>query len=413
MNRTLSIILVLLFLTAMLAGAGCAQTNTDEPTLETAATDTADAGETTAVSDDTAADTKATAGDTARETTDETSAVAGETETMITDLLGREVTIPANANRFAAIGPGSLRLYCYVADVAQLAGIESFELNDISGRPYMIANPSLLELDIIGPGGPNNAPDAERILVAGPDVIFSMYNIEASAADDLQQKTGIPVVALSYGVSEMFDPLVDQSIELIGKITGNETRAAQVIGLFAAYQEDLLSRAANVADADTPLAYMGGMGMRGAHGIESTTGNYSIFNAVGARNAVSEAGIDAYALLDKEKIIDLDPDFIFIDGSGLALVYQDYENNAAYYNSLQAFQNDRVFLQLPYNFYYTNIGVAIANAYFVGSILYPDQFSDIDPAVRFDQIMVSLVGAAAYEAMAEAYYGGYQQLLFD
>ena len=45
----------------------------------------------------------------------------------VTDLMGRKVTIPAGASRYACIGPGTLRLYCYVADDAQLAGVEEIE----------------------------------------------------------------------------------------------------------------------------------------------------------------------------------------------------------------------------------------------------------------------------------------------
>ena len=46
-------------------------------------------------------------------------------------------------------------------------------------------------------------------------------------------------------------------------------------------------------------------------------------------------------------------------------------------------------------------------------LLYPEQFADVEPAVRIDEIMVSLVGGNTYDVMAEAYYGGYQQLTFD
>ena len=331
----------------------------------------------------------------------------------VTDLLGRRVVVPAKAEKFVAIGPGCLRLYCYTADVTKLVGIEDFERLDVAGRPYMIVNKELLDLDVIGPGGPNNTPDAEKLLVADPDVIFSMYNSDVSAVDELQQKTGIPVVALSYGSTEMFDPAVDRSIELIGKITGNEKRADEVIGYFAELKADLASRVQDVTEEEKPLAYMGCMGMRGSHGIESTTGNYSIFNAISARNAVAEAGVTEYVMLDKEKLLDMDPDYIFLDGSGLALVYEDYKKSPNFYDGLKAFKNNDVYMQLPYNYYYTNIGVAIANAYYIGTILYPEQFSDIDPVSKFDEIMVKFLGDTAYKQMAETYNGGYQQLKFE
>ncbi len=48
-----------------------------------------------------------------------------EGEYQVTDLLGRKVTIPGETSSYACIGPGSLRLYCYVADKGELAGVEN------------------------------------------------------------------------------------------------------------------------------------------------------------------------------------------------------------------------------------------------------------------------------------------------
>ena len=71
-----------------------------------------------------------------------------------------------------------------------------------------MANKKLAELPTVGAGGPGNAPDSEKLLSVKPDVIF-MYNTETSAIDGLQSKTGIPVVALSYGKTEVFDLELD------------------------------------------------------------------------------------------------------------------------------------------------------------------------------------------------------------
>ncbi len=336
-----------------------------------------------------------------------------KTDYVVTDLLGRDVTVPANPEKFVAIGPGCLRLYCYTADVSNLVGIEDLELNHETGRPYRIINESFESLSSIGPGGPNNTPDAEKLLVANPDVIFSMYNSDISAVDELEQKTGIPVVALSYGEIEMFDPAIDKSIELIGKVTHNEERASEVINFFSEMESDLSSRTVGISKEEKPLAYMGCMSSRGAHGIESTDGDFSIFNAIGARNAVSEIGIAKYIMLDKEKILEMNPDYIFIDGGGLSLAKEDYSENPEFYNALKAFKNGNVYMHMPYNYYYTNIGVAIADAYFIGSILYPEQFADVDPATKFDEIIIKLLGGTSYDQLSEAYFGGYQQLKFE
>ena len=38
-------------------------------------------------------------------------------------------------------------------------------------------------------------------------------------------------------------------------------------------------------------------------------------------------------------------------------------------------------------YYSTNIDTVIANAYYIGKVLYPDEFRDIDPAEKADEII--------------------------
>lgn len=328
---------------------------------------------------------------------------------QVTDLLGRTVTIPAETSSYVCIGPGALRLYCYVADTAQLAGVEDAEISwGVEGRPYNMSIENVSDYAVVGPGGPGNAPDAELLVNAAPDVIFSMYNSDISAVDELQSKTGIPVVALSYGDDTIFNDSIFNSLTLIGEITANADRAAEVVDYLKDTQSDLQTRSMNAADK--PTIYLGGQSSKGAHGIESTTGNYALFNAINADNVVDDAGISEYVMLDKEKLLDMDPDVIILDAGGLSIVQDDYQSNPDYYNSLSAVKNGKVYLQMPFHYYYTNIEIALADAYYIGSVLYPEQFSDVDPAAKFDEISNKLLGVATYEEIANEYYGGYQQV---
>jgi iron complex transport system substrate-binding protein len=322
----------------------------------------------------------------------------------VTDALGRIVDVPANAKKFAAIGPGCLRLYCYIADTEKLVGVENFEVaTEVNGKPYMQANLQLKAYPVIGFGGPGNTPDAESLIKADTDVIFTMYNYEMKEVDELQGKTGIPVVALSYGETELFDPALNHSLLLIGQITGNQDRAKEIIDYFDEIKKDLDNRTSQVPDDKKPTVYLGAQSMGGMYGIESTTGNYCLFNAVHAKNAVDMIGIHKYAVLDKEKILELDPDVIFLDAGGINIVKKNYDDNPGYYAQLSSFSGNNVHLLLPYNYYYTNLEIALANAYYIGKVLYPDQFSDIDPAGKFDEITTKMLGTALYKETAERY----------
>ena len=325
----------------------------------------------------------------------------------VTDLLGRTVTIPAETSTYACIGPGALRLYCYVADRDALVGIENMEVKSgPAGRPYAMSLENLSEMTIIGPGGPGNAPDAELLYAAAPDVIFSMYNSEAAVADELQEKTGIPVVVLSYGESEVFDQAIYDSMTLIGQVTGHEDRAAEVVAYMQGIEADLNQRTADIADR--PLVYFGCQSNQGSHGIESTVGNYVLFEALNIRNAIAEAGVHQYAVVDKEQILELDPDAIVIDAGGYEILKEDYAANPDLYEALTAVREGKVYMQMPYNWYYTNLEIALADAYYIGSVIYSDAFSDVVIEEKFDEISNFMLGIDAYDAIAATYYGGYQ-----
>lgn len=269
----------------------------------------------------------------------------------------------------------------------------------------------LREASVIGPGGPGNAPDAELLFDAEPDVIFSMYNSEPAAVDELQEKTGIPVVALSYGEYEVFDPAIYDSMTLIGKITGNEERAEQVVSYMKEIKEDLNARTEKTEDK--PLVYMGCQSNRGSHGIESTDGNYVLFEALNIRNAAAEAGIPEYAMIDKEQILEMDPDIIIIDAGGYQILADDHKANPDFYETLTAFKNGRVYMQMPYNWYYTNLEIAIADAYYIGSVVYPEAFADVNIEETFDEISKFFLGIEVYDEIAESYYGGCQAVSFS
>ena len=163
------------------------------------------------------------------------------------------------------------------------------------------------------------------------------------------------------------------------------------------------ARAKDIPEDEKPSVYVGGLGSRGAHGIESTQGQYALLDVIHAKNVVDETGTVGSIMVDKEQLLEWDPDFIFIDQGGYALVEADYEKNPEFYDSLSAFKNGNVYSQMPYNYYSTNIDTAIADAYFLGKVIYPNAFEDIEPAEKADEIYRGLLGQDVYGKMVESY----------
>ncbi len=158
--------------------------------------------------------------------------------------------------------------------------------------------------------------------------------------------------------------------------------------------------------------YVGGLGAKGTHGIESTQGRYALLDAIHARNVADESGKSGSVMIDKEKLLEWDPDFLFIDQGGYAAVLEDYRKNPTFYEALSAVKNGQVYSQLPYNYYSTNIDTAIADAYFLGKTKYPEAFTDIDPAQKADEVYQALLGKALYARMVEK-FGGFGRLKLE
>ncbi|MBM3302636.1 MAG: iron ABC transporter substrate-binding protein, partial [Deltaproteobacteria bacterium] len=299
--------------------------------------------------------------------------------------------------------PGTLRLIVYLRATPRIVGVEDFEKTRPTARPYIMAHPELRKLPIIGPGGPgstNKEPDVEAVLKVKPDVIFVSY-MQPPNADALQTKLGIPVVVLSHGRRfGTFDNLLYDSLRVAGKILGVEVRAEEVIRFIESARNDLHARTRGVPETDKPTVYVGAVGYKGAQGIESTDATFIPLEWVGAKNLAKANAEEGHVFIDKEKLLQWNPDVVFLDGGGLSLVKDDFGKQPQFYYGLTAFRNKRVYVLYPFNHYVTNVSTAIVDAYVVGRILYPDRFSDLAPVAKADEIYSFFYGKPLYEQMA-------------
>ena len=100
----------------------------------------------------------------------------------------------------------------------------------------------------------------------------------------------------------------------------------------------------------------------------------------------------------------LNPDVIFIDESGIKFIKK--EN---FIKHLKAYKTHQIYRILPYNNYMTNIGTAYADTYYIGKVLCPEKFRDIDIKKKTDEIYKFLLGKPCYNSMTE-FFGGLKKL---
>ncbi len=340
--------------------------------------------------------------------------------TFIVDVLNRKVYLPNTIEKVVCIGAGALRLYSYTCDLSLLCGVEDIDRvsspigKNLPLRPYQMVNEEYFDsLPSCGTGGPQGQfGDSEKILACNPDVVIStLPNIEAN--DKLSKQINKPVICLSYGKTEAFNEKIKESITLLGNVFDKKERSLELITYIENIKNELNNLTKDIPEEDKPSLYIGCQSNFGAHGIESSTAQYSIFDVSNIKNVLDINGYEGYQQnVDLEKLLKMDPDKIIIDAGGLNIFKQQYlvDEKAAIFNSMSAFKNNEVYLQMPYNGYFTNLEIAYCNAYFAASISYPDLFTDLDMDKKCEEVFTFFNNSNCYPKIKEKQFGGYQKI---
>lgn len=320
----------------------------------------------------------------------------------IEDMSGRAVSIPEQVNKVIAIGPGALRLLCYLQVTDRVAGIEEIERR--SGRPYAFANPDLQNKPLIGPPFTG---DAELIASHQPDIIVKTYTTPHEA-DKLQNKTNIPVVSIQYASKRDEWKTLKQSLKLLGEIFHKTNRADSLISFFSNSIDTL--KLLTSKTEKPPKVYAGGISHRGTHGFTSTSLYYEPFEFTNACNVAYQLR-EKYdnmeeVIIDPEQILKWNPETIFLDLAGIQLIKRDIQKYGELLENVTAFKNSQIYGIHPYNWYSVNYATTLINAWYIGSVLYPEQFKKFDIEKKADEIYSHFLGKNVYKDMKDQ-YGAY------
>lgn len=328
----------------------------------------------------------------------------------ITDAFCREVTIPDNPQKIAISGSGSMRYFVYLdVDLDRIVAVDyqdsSLFTRSNELRPYLLANPEIKNHSALGSA--MAVVDTERLLASGAEVLFmgGASSSRVEVADEITAKTGIPVVMFYVGDYVTKGDQIRDTFRMLGKILHEDTRAEELIRYFSTIEEDLKSRVAGVADEGKPTVYVCGISYNGAHGADGTDPAYLPFVLLNVKNAASgitETSQTGYAKVAKEQILAWDPDIIFVDLGTLTAAeggaIYEFQNDASY-QGLTAVEKNQVYTVNPHTSMNVNHETSLANAYYIGKVLYPEQFADIDPAKKADEIYTYVVGGPVYDQL--------------
>lgn len=318
----------------------------------------------------------------------------------ITDSLGRQVDVPEKVESIVCVGVGALRYTCYAGGADLVIGVEDYEIKPGMTRLYQYVNfDKFKDLPVIGTNG---EPYTEQIIDLAPQVIVMSQSASVDA-DDLQEKTGTPVVVVP-GSDAALDENAFETIRILGELYGMQERANELTDYLKDIQSDLDRRTKDIADSEKPSVYVGGVSFKGHHGFEGTEAGYGPFALIHANNLADTTGQTGTFNIDLEQVLSWDPDIIFVDFNGMNLIKEDYAKNPDYFKALTAVQEGKVYSQISFRSSATNLETALADAYYAACVIYPNQFADIDPAEKTGEIFEMLLGENPYADLKEAGY---------
>ena len=354
-----------------------------------------------------------------------TAAPTESAEITITDMIGREVTIvPGSYKRVVCIGAGALRMYSYIGDVSLLAGVEDIDNTTAAERPMMfdsVARPYVLAygetfntLPSCGVGGPMaQTAEAEKILSCNPDIVISEYE-DVEKEDALQEQLGVPVITLKAGSKGVFDEAFSGSMALLGKVFGEEEKAADLVAFVEAEAAEITARTADIAQENKPSVYVCGLGNWGTTDHLMTAENYVSFQVANVKNTLNGLGIQGIGPIEEEKFVELGEqmDIIIMDAAAVKNIKPLYQEDPTMFDTCKAWQNGEVYLEMAYNAYYTNFEIALINTWFIAKTVYPEAFADIDMTAKTNEVTEAFFGMdLADEIFAcPSSFGGYQKI---
>ncbi|MFO7876796.1 MAG: iron ABC transporter substrate-binding protein [Desulfovermiculus sp.] len=338
---------------------------------------------------------------------------------VVEDTAGREVNVPDKVEQIYCSGAGCLRLLTYLQCQDRAVAVDDLEKREqtLEARPYALAHPELKDLPLGGEFRGRDNPERLLSLDQPPQVIFKTFLGMGMDADTLQNKTGIPVVALDYGDIGDHKQDLEKSLITMAEVLDCTQRAHTVIDFFDRQIRDLRKRTLSIPKSEHPSVFVGGVAFKGPHGFQATEPGYPVFDFVPAVNlaATSRPGKKKlrHSIVAKEQILMWDPDILFLDLATLQLGEKtgglhELRHDPGY-QALSAVKKGQIYALLPYNSYATNFGSVLVNAYYIGSVLYPERFQDVDIQDKADEIFSFLVGSPVFERLDQELEG----MVFD
>lgn len=242
---------------------------------------------------------------------------------LVTDLLGRKLTVPVNPQRIVALAPSVTEIVFALGSEKRLAGVTMFSDFPEAARTLPKVG-SYVHLDL------------EKIVALNPDVCIAVKDGNPKHIAERLAALGIPVFAVDPANLDS----VMETILAIGGLINADQEADRIV-------RDMQTRVARVKNALAgievrPRVFFQ-IGIDPIVSAGSKTFIDELIVMAGGENLA--AGTVSYPRYSREQVLDLKPDVIIITSMARHAIFEEVKANWRQWPGMPAVQHDRIFLQ--------------------------------------------------------------------
>lgn len=301
----------------------------------------------------------------------------------ITDMVGRNVTVPAKVDKIICTGPPATNLV-YMLAPEKLVGF-NYKINPEEKK---FIPKKYQELPAVGGWFGKQDGNYEQMLSYKPDIVIESAmmpnkrsNIDKknqkSPLEERQEKFGsVPVVAIN-DTSNL--TTLNPTIEFTGKLLGAEEKSKKLIEFNTARQKEVRDVVSKIPEDEKVTVYYA-EGPNGLKTDPSGSSHAQLIDFCGGKNIAdvqmkpgmgqTDVSMEQVLKWNPEVIITTDPNF-----------YKNVVYNDSNWKNVEAVKNKRVYLspQSPLKWFDRPPGPnIIIGIPWTAKILYPDKFKDLD-----------------------------------
>ncbi|MBN1849315.1 MAG: ABC transporter substrate-binding protein [Deltaproteobacteria bacterium] len=298
---------------------------------------------------------------------------------VIMDMAGREVTVPAKIDRvfFTNLMAGVLT---YTIDPDLIIAWNG----RMSLVKYEYLLPEICNLPVLGSMYPEYSCNTEELLQLRPDVILCMEYINttlSSKADEIQKRTGIPVIVLSGKLEDSSDVY-----DFVGKLLNRENQTSKLSAYCRETLMDIQTKSKIIPEDQRFRVYYA-EGAKGLQTDPSGSSHSQFIDFIGAINVAKvpvQSGMGMTSV-SMEHLLSWDPDVIIAWGKTQG-GYFDTIMTDPKWAKLSAVKNKKVYALPtgPFNWADRPHGVnRMIGLRWMGNLIYPEVYKyDIEKEAR-------------------------------